>query len=360
VILQRFAAKGERGMPGTAYSCTGFASNTVLTAAINTLMEKKMKSPHLRRLLFAGLSSLVLVASGSAHALFRTYLSVNGNDANACTVVAPCRLLPAALAATDAGGEVWIVDSANYNTSTVSITKSVTILAIPGALGSVVGNNGTAFSISGTGIDVTLQNLNIMRLATATGDIGILIGNAGKVNVINCTISGFIGNGSNGLGIWVNPGANAPKVNVVGSVIRNNANGIVVGGNGRATISKTHILGNSGIGVASSSGTGISVVHVSDSVSSGNAAGFVASGSSGAFNSYMFITRSVATENVGSGFQTDGGITAYMVVDDSIATNNLTGFNNAAGTLTFQSRGNNTVTANGTNTTGTITFQAGV
>ena len=44
------------------------------------------------------LSVLVLASSG-AHAagtLFRSYLSINGNDANPCTVQLPCRLLPAA------------------------------------------------------------------------------------------------------------------------------------------------------------------------------------------------------------------------------------------------------------------------
>src|SRR5258706_11932148 len=54
-------------------------------------------------------------AADADAALFRAFLSSTGNDANACTVAAPCRLLPAALAAIDDGGEVWILDSANYN-----------------------------------------------------------------------------------------------------------------------------------------------------------------------------------------------------------------------------------------------------
>jgi hypothetical protein len=56
-------------------------------------------------------------------------------DTNNCTVGAPCRLLPAALAAVGSGGEIWILDSANYNTGPVTIGKSVSILAIPGAVG---------------------------------------------------------------------------------------------------------------------------------------------------------------------------------------------------------------------------------
>ncbi|HWD36582.1 MAG TPA: hypothetical protein VG840_10505, partial [Casimicrobiaceae bacterium] len=61
----------------------------------------------------------VLALSATAHAdagLFRSYLSLAGNDANPCTLQQPCRLLPAALAAVNAGGEIWMLDSANFNT----------------------------------------------------------------------------------------------------------------------------------------------------------------------------------------------------------------------------------------------------
>ena len=97
-----------------------------------------MNTLSLRRILVTAFSAGVLMAGGGAHAAFRAYLSVNGNDANPCTVGSPCRLLPAALAAADPEGEVWMLDSANFNIGPVIITKSVTILAVPGALGSVV------------------------------------------------------------------------------------------------------------------------------------------------------------------------------------------------------------------------------
>ncbi len=82
--------------------------------------------------------------------------------ANPCSLVAPCRLLPAALAAVADGGEVWILDSANYNTGPVFVTKSVTILAVPGALGSVVSiYSGNAINIATPGVKVRLRNLMI-------------------------------------------------------------------------------------------------------------------------------------------------------------------------------------------------------
>jgi hypothetical protein len=315
----------------------------------------------MRRQLLPVLSLLLALASGSAHALFRTYLSSTGNDANPCTLLAPCRLLPVALAATDPGGEIWMLDSANFNTSTVVINKSVTILAVPGQLGSVVGNPGNAFTINGAGIAVTLQNLNILNLSG--GDIGVHITNAATVSVINCNIFGFGNVG--GLGIWSNTGGNATKLTVVGSTVRNNYHGIIVAGNGRATISKTHVLNNQQAGIWSNAGLAgtTSIVHVSDSVASGNAWGYIASGSgTQSYASHMYVTRSLASENLNAGFLTDTGSTAVMVVGDSMSTNNERGFQNVGGAGTFRSRGNNTVAGNNTGNTfgNVISAEAGI
>ena len=61
-----------------------------------------------------------LVLSSAAHAqLFRAYLASDGSDTHPCTLAQPCRLLPAALAAVASGGEIWMLDSANYNTDVV-------------------------------------------------------------------------------------------------------------------------------------------------------------------------------------------------------------------------------------------------
>ena len=52
-----------------------------------------------------------LLLSATAHAqLFRAYVASDGNDANPCTLPAPCRLLPAALGAVADGGKsgCWI------------------------------------------------------------------------------------------------------------------------------------------------------------------------------------------------------------------------------------------------------------
>src|SRR4051812_28842723 len=129
-------------------------------------------------------------ACGAAQAqLFRAYLSFNGNDANPCTVTAPCRLLPAALNAVADGGEVWILDSANYNAGTVNIAKNVSILTVPGAVGSIVAfGGGPAITIT-TAVFVKLHNIVISNNATNPGTDGIQVSGGGSLTVESSVIS---------------------------------------------------------------------------------------------------------------------------------------------------------------------------
>src|SRR5258708_6370837 len=135
-----------------------------------------MSPRTLRRLMAATAALFALAAANACAQAFRTYLSLNGNDLNPCSVAPPCRLLPAALAAVQDGGEVWMLDSANFNTGPVAITKSVTILAVPGALGSIVALGGNAINI-GTPPDntlrITLRNLNVLPYPGNEGFKGI-------------------------------------------------------------------------------------------------------------------------------------------------------------------------------------------
>jgi hypothetical protein len=114
-------------------------------------------------------SALALLGAAGADAAFRAYVSSTGNDIDPCSIQQPCRLLPAALTAVDVGGEIWMLDSANFNTGTVSVTKSVTILAVPGAVGSVVANSADAMSIATAGVKVVLRNAEKAARTSSTG-----------------------------------------------------------------------------------------------------------------------------------------------------------------------------------------------
>jgi len=72
-----------------------------------------------------------MLAAGAAQATAtRTFVSVGGSDANACSVAAPCRTFARAAAATSSNGEIVVLDSGGYGP--VTITQSLAITAPPG------------------------------------------------------------------------------------------------------------------------------------------------------------------------------------------------------------------------------------
>ncbi len=143
-------------------------------------------------------ASLCLAPATSAQAqLFRAYLASTGSDSGNCSITAPCRLLPAALAAVASGGEIWMLDSANYNGSTVNVTKPVKILAVPGAIGSIVSTGGTpAMVVNAPSGVVTLRNLVVVPFpGQTTSDAIAFQAESGELVVEDCSITGTFNNG---------------------------------------------------------------------------------------------------------------------------------------------------------------------
>jgi hypothetical protein len=304
----------------------------------------------LRRLAFVGVSLAALVGSSAADAagIFRAYLSRSGSDSNDCTLPTPCRLLPKALSVTNSGGEIWMLDSANYNTAPVAITQSVTILAVPGARGSIVGNNGDAIQIGTAGIRVTLENVNILQLAGSGNGINMTDGAA--LNLINSSVFNFTG-----AGVLVSTGATTSLVSIKDTVIRGNANGLAVSGDARVNVVRSSFVNNSAAGVAvNAGGTFTATVYASDSSASGNQIGFYSVGAASGFASALYVSRCSANDNSVAGFAADGGVTGVIAVSNSTATGNTVGFLNVSNLGIFATYQNNMVIGNGTNTSGTI------
>src|SRR4051812_18735742 len=134
--------------------------------------------------------AMILLTAPAEAALFRAYVSSAGSDANPCTLAAPCRLLPAALAAVVSGGEIWMLDSANYNITTVDIvSKDVTILAIPGQVGSVVALGGTNAITTSGAIKLRLRNIVVSNNALSPGNDGVIVNPGGDLVVEGCTFA---------------------------------------------------------------------------------------------------------------------------------------------------------------------------
>jgi hypothetical protein len=305
-----------------------------------------MRTRALARTVMTLASVMTMWAAGEANAgLFRTYLSLNGSDANACTLSAPCRLLPAALAAVNDGGEIWMLDSANFNTATVGITKSVTILAVPGALGSVVANGGDAISINTAAAMVTLRNVVILNLSGLNNN-GISFSQGAELtvegselyglnNAMSLTAAGSVvtikdttirDNTTTGVTV-----TGAVKVQLRNAAVLNNGGGVIAANGAAVAIAGSAISGNTTGVQSSASGSTTTQVALSGSTISGNTTGLQVTAATGADTAQAMINKMTLSQNGTAVNMTGGTATVFSL------TNNAFKFNTAdigTGTLT--------------------------
>ncbi|MEO8675108.1 MAG: hypothetical protein ABI569_05980 [Casimicrobiaceae bacterium] len=204
----------------------------------------------------------------------RTFVASTGNDANPCTLIAPCRGFQAAIDAVAAGGEVVVADSAGYGA--MEIHKSVSVIVPQGVhagLSPAVGiplpgfpGQSTVVLIDITVFDtVVLRGLNVNHQGAVTGGIDWLSANGGTVHVENTIVNGFPNEGL----LAAAPGG---RLYVKDSIFRNNGFGIYV----RGTTSNTRLyadrvrIENSTKGVTAENNV---TATIRDSVISGNDTG---------------------------------------------------------------------------------------
>lgn len=298
-------------------------------------------------LLKAAAFAVSLAAFGAHGQLFRAYLSLNGSDTNPCTLQAPCRLLPAALNAVADGGEVWMLNSANYNTSTVNITKSVTILAIPGAVGSVVSTGGgSAINIATASVKVALRNLMVAPIATSPGPDGVVMTSGSKLTLENCVLARYT---NRALSVTT-----PADVKVEDSLFRDNEFGVYLGGGARAEVLRTTLVGSSfGVHLQGDVASTVTTAAVSESTLSGGGYGVRAISSAAAAEVQASVARSTITGNAfGFGVQSSAGTSSITISRNFVGGNNV--FFEQSGTgSAMRSLGDNHVDP--TNSTGTLT-----
>src|SRR5215468_5945869 len=91
---------------------------------------KTMINRHRPLAFFCGMVLVGISAFADAAGPQRAFVSTGGNDANPCSLAAPCRGFAAAVTAVAASGEVIVLDSGGYGP--VVINKPVDITAPPG------------------------------------------------------------------------------------------------------------------------------------------------------------------------------------------------------------------------------------
>ena len=297
----------------------------------------------MKRLLAPLLVALSLFAPAAQAQLFRAYLSPAGSDANPCTLPAPCRLLPAALNAVASGGEIWMLDSANFNAGTVSITKSVTILAVPGAVGSVVSTgNGAALDISTPSMKVVLRNLVIAPVASAANSSGIDVSAASQVSLEDSVISGF---SLNGLRAY-----NLAEVSVANTTFRQSNFGVLVSGSAKVALSGSRFVGNLNALMLKTDDGPNPTANVTDTVFSKNGGSVMCSLTSG--TAKVNLTRVMIEGSSQVGISSSSGLTGFatLVMNSVMLVNNVLGWNLSGPGTTLFSAGNNLFRDNGTGT----------
>jgi len=312
-----------------------------------------MKRFALRLLLVAA----SVLAPLEVHAqLFRAYVASYGNDANPCTVALPCRLLPAALAAVADRGEIWMLDSANFNAGTVNVTKSVKIEALPGQVASIVPVGGVPAMIVAPGLTVTLRNISMVTNANNPGTDGIQM-TTGTLSVEDSVFEVGAPHIAPPNAILVN---GAGTVSVHGSLFRNGGTGVWVQGGGAADIyaSKFFNFITAGVFVSSSVAGTKSAANVRDTYFSGGFTSVWSQGD-GATSSSRVTLVGCSMANMQVGVLTQVVVTGGTAVV-TLANSTVTGsvqfalFNGGSGG-TFETLGNNVVRGNTGSNAGTFT-----
>jgi len=284
---------------------------------------------HKTRLLGVfGITLAAVALSAPAHAqATRTWVSGVGNDANPCSLTAPCKTFAGAISKTFINGEIDCLDPGGFGN--ITITKSITI-DCTGTFGSILASNvnGVTINIAVNVNDpfrtVRLRGISINgtgpsgTIGTRTGLKGISITQAAVVDIEDVVISDFSQQGINDT--RTNSGG---KLFIRNSVIRNNTgSGIGIGGaaTNNATIENVHSVNNA-FGVSTATGNNVT------------------------------IARSVFSGNTSVGVEVDSG--GQLIMDNSVVSGNVIGLQNS-GAMAFS---NSEISFNGTGiSTSTTSF----
>ena len=225
---------------------------------------------------------LGLVLANAAHAtpVQRTFVASTGLDTNACSASAPCRTFAAAQGQTNSGGEIIVLDSAGYGSMT--ITKSLSIVAAEGAYAGVSVPSGTGIYIGAAGVDVMLKGLTINGQG---GSTGIYMASGNSLTVVDCAINNFTV-----YGIFV---GSPSSVTIERTTLDRDYSGIYFGAGAQGTVSNVSIRNSSWVGLwaVASSQTRDTVVQVSDSLINGAKWSLVANSSDATYRADIQATR---------------------------------------------------------------------
>jgi hypothetical protein len=282
-------------------------------------------------------------ASTDAYALSnRTFVSGNGSDSNPCSIASPCRSFAGALAQTNPGGEIAVLDTAGYGA--VSITKAISIVNEEGVEAGITATSGDGITINAGASDVV--NLRGLTLVGVPGsNNGITFNSGGVLNIQNCVVRGFSSISPNGNGLNLVPTGNA-DINVSNTIVSDNFFAAIllqpIGTSITVTASFEQVQaihnGGAGFFVGGSNMTGAVRAIAADSLASGNGSGFVSNSLINKAATTFTVTNSKAANN-STGLLAGG---SAIFLNGSTVSGNSTGFSASGGVI--NSYGNNAIT----------------
>lgn len=140
----------------------------------------------MNRALIACVTAATLAAPLGVLGAQRTFVSAAGADGQPCSLSLPCRSFAAAIAQTNPGGEVIVLDAGGYGA--VTVDKAVSIVAPAGIYAGISVFSGAGIAIAaGNNDTVTLRGLSINAQG---GTRGVAFTAGGKLVVERCTITG--------------------------------------------------------------------------------------------------------------------------------------------------------------------------
>jgi hypothetical protein len=286
----------------------------------------------------------------------RTWVSGFGTDSGTCALTAPCQTFAFALTQTNAGGEIDVLDPADYGT--VTITQSISIVNDGVGVAGILTNSANAITINAGATDsVRLRGLTIDGLGAIVGlssaPNGILFNTGGSLAIENCVIQGFAVAGIN-----IQPGAStSTSFSVSNTIASYNGRGIFVHLAGLVAVTGeiSNVTMNDnfdGIFVSGESTTegSINVTIVDSEASNNGNFGVRAVSATGHMPLAVMLRNSVVSYN-GVGLVT--GTNATLRVGHSAVTGNEAGAATSGGTL--YSYGDNDISGNSFDNTGALT-----
>lgn len=280
---------------------------------------------------------LTLSAAQAIHAqATRTWVSGIGDDANPCSLTAPCKTWAGAISKTATGGEIDALTPGGFGALTIA--KSITVDGGSGQIAStlVAGTNGFVVNAPANSV-VTVRNVTFQGLApTGSGGLNGILFSAGSVlHIEHCVFAGFTQNGINvnvsaGVEVFIddttsqdNTGnglnivssaagsSNQARVSISNSHFSNNAVGVLAGDNSRVSVRTSDANGNTTAGFEAMANSNAATMSLVDSVAALNAGAGVLAGGGAAAATIRASRVAVFTNTLGFQAASNGAILSF-------------------------------------------------